>query len=118
MHKELTQMSLEGAKRTEYTAISMLCIVLAALMASPLLRTPNTSERYLLLATPYVFLLSIWWAFRSVYTKNAISKGEKDGEQITIKSLRSVIQIQTIFGSVGIAAALAMGFVLGRLGSH
>lgn len=71
------------------------------------------------LATPYVLLWCIWWSFRSVYKKTALPRnGADDERQAMFQYLRSAIQRQTVFGCIGIAVALAMGFLLGRLGSH
>ena len=112
-------MSTQDLNRKEYFAGSVLCVVVAALMVGVALKTPPAPIRYLFLATPYVLLWSIWWSFRSVYKKTALPRnGADDERQAMFQHLRSAIQRQTVFGCIGIAVALAMGFLLGRLGSH
>jgi hypothetical protein len=112
-------MSMQDAPRKEYIANSILFVVMAISMAALVLKTPATAVRYLFLATPYVFLLSIWRSFHSASKKAAPPRdGSYEDRQATFQYLRSAIQMQTVFGGVGIAVALAMGFLLGRLGSH
>jgi hypothetical protein len=72
--------------------------------------------RYLLLATPYVFLCSIWLTFRRFYTTSLDKSRQSDPQGF--QRLRSSIQMQTVMGAAGIAIALAAGFSLGRLGMH
>jgi hypothetical protein len=118
-HLKGENMSMQDAARKEYVANSILFVVMAILMAALILKTPAPPLRYLFLATPYVFLLSIWRSFHSASKKVAPPRdGSCEQRQATFQSLRSTIQMQTVFGGAGIAVALAMGFLLGRLGSH
>ena len=112
-------MSTQDVNRKEYIANSILFVFVAVSMAALILKTPATPIRYLFLATPYVFLLSIWRSFRNAYKRAGLPKdGSEEEKQAVFQYLRSVVQIQTVSGCVGIAVALAMGFLLGRLGPH
>lgn len=105
--------------RSEYTISLAVCLLMAALMATILLKTPANPMRYLFLATPYLFLISIWLRYRSVHKRMDVPGFPAGTENVkNVQSLRSAIWLQTVAGCTGIAVALAMGFVLGRLGSR
>lgn len=111
-------MSAPDVSRREYVSIYILCVVVAILMATIALKI-RAPFGYLLLAMPYVFLVSIWMAFRNAYKRTSFTKNNSEEQnRALLNYLRSAVQMLTIFGSVGIATALAMGFLLGRLGSH
>ncbi|MDE1175049.1 MAG: hypothetical protein PW789_00390 [Edaphobacter sp.] len=111
-------MTSTRADRKEYIANSILVLIVAASMASLVLKTPSTPLCFLFLATPYVFLISIWWSFRNAYKRFELTVVSAEDRSAKYQYLRSAIQLQTVFGSVGIAVSLAMGFLLGRMGSH
>jgi hypothetical protein len=112
-------MSTRALYRKDYIASSILCLVVAASMATLVLKTPTFPIRYLFLATPYVFLISIWYSLRNVYKRVQLSNEGSDQERLAVvQYLQSAVQKQTVFGCVGIAVSLGMGFLLGRLGSH
>ena len=109
-------MSTPDVEHKEYIASSILFALAAVLMATPLLKTPAHPVRYLFLATPYVFLWSLWRGSHNVHKRIRLFKsGSADESQVIFQRLRSAVQMQTIFGLAGIGVALAMGFVLGRL---
>ncbi len=100
--------------------IAISALLAAGVIAALLLKAPHTFMAYLLVATPYTFLFGVWNGYHAL--SGALDAANVDGFKKDSgpgsASLRERAGILATFGLFGIAAAVCMGFILGRMTGH
>jgi hypothetical protein len=100
--------------------VTFVAILTSCGMASLLLKTPHGSYTYLVILTPFIFLFGFWACYLNLSKALQVLRlGQlKTGDAAASVSVEESAGIVAIFGLVGIAIALFMGFILGRMPSH